>query len=77
MLGPDERLTVEQAIRAQTIDAAWQLFADDVTGSLEVGKYADMVVLSADPREVPPEEIADLAVQATFLAGRQVYPKSG
>jgi len=77
VLGPDERLTVEQAIRAQTIDAAWQLFADDVTGSLEVGKYADMVVLSADPREVPPEEIADLAVQATFLAGRQVYPKSG
>jgi predicted amidohydrolase YtcJ len=63
------------AIRAQTIDAAWQLFADDVIGSLEVGKYADMVVLSADPRAVPPEEIADLEVRATFLAGRQVYAK--
>jgi predicted amidohydrolase YtcJ len=75
VLGPQERLTVEQAIRAQTIDAAWQLFADDVTGSLEVGKYADMVVLSADPRAVPPEEIADLEVRATFLAGLQVYPK--
>ena len=75
MLGPEERLTVEQAIRAQTIDAAWQLFADDVVGSLEVGKYADLVVLSADPRAVPPEEIADLEVRATFLAGRQVYPK--
>jgi predicted amidohydrolase YtcJ len=74
VLGPQERLTVDQAIRAQTIDAAWQLFADDVTGSLEVGKYADMVVLSADPRAVPPEDIADLEVQATFLAGRQVYP---
>ena len=75
VLAPEERLTVEQAIRAQTIDAAWQLFADDIVGSLEVGKYADMVVLSADPRSVPPEDIADLEVQATFLAGRQVYAK--
>jgi predicted amidohydrolase YtcJ len=75
VLAPEERLTVEQAIRAQTIDAAWQLFADDVTGSLEVGKYADLVVLSADPRTVPAEEIADLDVLATFLAGRQVYQR--
>ncbi|WAC90891.1 amidohydrolase [Mycobacterium sp. Aquia_213] len=73
VLAPEERLTVEQAIRAQTIDAAWQLFADDVVGSLEVGKYADLVVLSADPRTVPPEQIADLDVRATYLAGRQVY----
>jgi predicted amidohydrolase YtcJ len=73
VLAPEERLTVEQAIRAQTIDAAWQLFADDVIGSLEVGKYADMVVLSADPRTVTPEQIAALDVRATFLAGRQVY----
>jgi predicted amidohydrolase YtcJ len=75
VLGPEERLTVEQAIRAQTIDAAWHLFADDVVGSLEVGKYADLVVLSADPRAVAPEQIADLEVRATYLAGRQVYPQ--
>jgi predicted amidohydrolase YtcJ len=73
VLGAEERLTVEQAICAQTIDAAYQLFADDIVGSLEVGKYADMVVLSADPRAVPPEQIADLEVRATFLAGAQVY----
>jgi predicted amidohydrolase YtcJ len=73
VLAPEERLTVEQAIRAQTIDAAWQLFADDVVGSLEVGKYADVVVLTADPRSVPPEQIADLEVRGTFLAGRLVY----
>jgi predicted amidohydrolase YtcJ len=73
VLAPEERLTVDQAIRAQTIDAAWQLFTDDIVGSPEVGKYADMVVLSADPRAVPPEQIADLDVRATFLAGRQVY----
>jgi len=73
VLGPEQLLTVEQAIRAQTIDAAYQLFSDDVIGSLEVGKYADMVVLSADPRTVPPETIANLEVRATYLAGRQVY----
>ncbi|MEE6175477.1 amidohydrolase [Mycobacterium sp. 050134] len=73
VLGPQERLTVDQAIRAQTIDAAWQLFSDDAIGSLEVGKYADLVVLSADPRAVPPEQIADLDVRATYLAGRRVY----
>ena len=75
VLGPEQLLTVEQAIRAQTIDAAWQLFSDEVIGSLEVGKYADFVVLSADPRSVPTEEIADLEVRATYLAGRQVYAK--
>jgi predicted amidohydrolase YtcJ len=75
VIGPEQRISVEQAIRAQTLDAAYQLFCDDVIGSLEVGKYADMVVLSADPRAVPPEEIAGLEVRATFLAGRQVYPK--
>ncbi|WP_273733146.1 amidohydrolase [Mycolicibacterium septicum] len=77
VLAPEERLTVEQGIRAQTIDAAWQLFADNVIGSLEVGKYADLVIISADPRATAPESIADLEVRATFLAGRQVYPKAG
>jgi predicted amidohydrolase YtcJ len=75
VLAPDQRLTVEQAIRAQTIDAAWQLFADDIAGSLQVGKYADLTVLSADPRTVPAEQIAELDVVATYLAGQQVYGK--
>ena len=68
-------MTVDQAIRAQTLDAAWQLFADDVIGSIEVGKYGDLVVLSADPRSVPPEQIAELDVLATYLSGRCVYAK--
>ena len=45
-------------------------------GSLEVGKYADLVVLSADPRSVAPEAVADLDVLATYLAGQQVFAKS-
>jgi predicted amidohydrolase YtcJ len=59
----------------RALGPAYQLFSDVVIGSLEVGKYADMVVLSADPRAVPPEQIADLEVQRTYLAGLQVYPK--
>ncbi|MBY6410089.1 amidohydrolase [Rhodococcus sp. BP-252] len=74
--GPEQRLTVEQAIRAQTIDAAWQLFSENEIGSIEVGKYADFVVLSADPRTVPPEDIADLDVRATYLAGTRVFDGS-
>lgn len=77
VLAPEERLTVEQAIRAQTIDAAWQLFADDIVGSVQPGKYADLVVLSADPRTTAPESIADIEVRSTFLAGREVYAKDG
>jgi predicted amidohydrolase YtcJ len=52
--------------------AARQLFADDIIGSPDAGKYADMVVLSSDPRTVPPEQIAEIDVRATYLAGRQV-----
>ncbi|TSE00708.1 amidohydrolase family protein [Skermania sp. ID1734] len=73
VMAPEERISVDQAIRAQTIDAAWQLFSEDIIGSIEVGKYADLVVLSADPRSVPPETIADLEVRATYLAGKEVY----
>lgn len=72
--GAEHGVSIDQALRAQTIDAAYQLFADTDIGSLEVGKYADLVVLSDDPREVAPEAVADLTVRATYLAGEQVYP---
>ncbi|MGN7780754.1 amidohydrolase [Mycolicibacterium sp. 22603] len=75
VLAPQECLTLDQAIRAQTLDAAYQLFDDERIGSIEVGKYADLVVLSADPRAVAPEAVADLQARATYLAGRQVHPK--
>ena len=51
------------------------LTVDEERRTAEVGKYADMIVLSADPRTVPPEQIADLDIRATFLAGRQVYQR--
>ena len=64
-----------RALRAATLGGARALGFGDRIGSIEVGKYADLVVLSGDPYAVAPEEVADLTVLATFLAGRQVYPK--
>jgi hypothetical protein len=73
--GADRAVDIERALRAQTIDAAYQLFADAEVGSLEVGKYADMVVLSDDPRRVAPADIAGLTVLATYLAGTRAYAR--
>lgn len=73
VLGPDERITVEEALRAQTLDAAWQLHLEDEIGSLAEGKHADLVVLAADPLDCAPEAVRDIAVIATYLGGRQTY----
>lgn len=73
VLAPDERISVESAIRAMTSEAAWQLFSDHEIGSLEVGKLADLVVLEKDPRKVPPDKIKDIKVMETWLDGKQVY----
>lgn len=72
VLNADECVPVDAALRAVTIDAAWQTHSDDVLGSLEVGKLADLVVLGADPRAVDPDGIAELPVLETRLAGRSV-----
>lgn len=69
VLNPDERISVEQALRAVTIDAAWQTHTDDEIGSLEVGKRADLVLLAADPQQVAPDDIAAIEVLGTRLAG--------
>ena len=69
VLNADERIGVEAALRAVTIDAAWQCRAEQVTGSIEVGKYADLVLLEEDPTRVDPSTLADIAVSQTRLAG--------
>ena len=69
VLNAAERIGVEEALRAVTLDAAWQCRSDDVTGSIEVGKYADLVLLEDDPTTVDPTSIAGIAVSETRLAG--------
>ena len=70
-------MTVEQAIRAMTIDAAWQLRMEDKIGSLEVGKYADVAVLDGNPFEVEPAQIKDIDVLMTMMDGRFTYRGDG
>lgn len=61
------------ALRAHTVNAAWQLHSEDHIGSIEPGKYADLIIVDRDPRIVPEAEIADTVVLATYLAGELVY----
>ena len=71
----DQRISVDDAIRAVTIDAAYQLFLDDKIGSLEVGKLADLVILDQNPRapDMKPEDIMNIKVLSTYLSGVEKY----
>jgi hypothetical protein len=73
VLGPDQKIAVDRAIRAVTIDAAYAMFFDDKVGSLEVGKYADLVELDGNPRTTDPAKIPQIKVMATWLEGKPAY----
>ena len=69
VLGPDERISVMDAMKAITLDAAYQLKLDHEMGSIEAGKLADFAVLEADPLEVDPVTLKDIEVWGTVLGG--------
>jgi hypothetical protein len=73
VLAPQEKISVESAIRALTSEAAWQLFSEREIGSLEPGKFADLVILDKDPRGVNPDAIKEIKVLETWMDGKQVY----
>lgn len=77
VLGADERISVEDALRAVTIDAAWGYFEEDRKGSITPGKQADLVVLEADPRAVAPEAIGEIGIVETIARGRTVHAAPG
>ena len=72
VIGAEQRISVEQALRAVTIDAAWQIHQDNERGSIEAGKLADLVVLASDPRQQP-ETLKDIAVVCTFVGGAETF----
>lgn len=72
---PDERLDLLQAVYACTMGSAWANHADDVTGSIEVGKYADLVVLDRDIFAPDAGPLPDARVDHTFVEGIEVYER--
>jgi predicted amidohydrolase YtcJ len=73
ILGPDQRVDVMTALKAMTIWPAWQHFEENAKGSIEPGKIADFVILSANPTAVDPETLADLKVLVTIKEDRVIY----
>lgn len=65
----NQKLTIEQALRLLTIDAAYGTFQEDIKGSITVGKLADLVVLSKNPVSIPANELVNLDVLMTMVEG--------
>jgi predicted amidohydrolase YtcJ len=73
VLGDEQAITAEQALRSMTKDSAYLAFEEDMKGTLTEGKLGDVVVLEADPYEVSPKEIKDVPVCMTIVGGRVAY----
>ncbi|MGI5199894.1 amidohydrolase [Streptomyces sp. CA-288835] len=71
VIGPDESVTVDEALRAYTVGGAYACHWDSVAGTLTPGKRADLVVLGDDPRRVDPSRIGDIEVVTTYVDGRK------
>lgn len=74
-INPGEAIDAHQALRAMTRNAAYQLRMDDQIGSLEAGKWADLVVLDGNPYTTPAKALGQIRVEAVYLAGRPVKPE--
>jgi len=74
-IGPQEKLIPMEALRAYTINGAYASFEEDIKGSIEPGKLADMVVLSDNPLEINPGEIRNITVEKTIIGGQVVFEK--
>jgi len=70
---PQEKITIEEAIRAYTLNTAYAGFEENIKGSLETGKLADFVILSDNLLTMEPDGIKDVPVLMTVVGGRVVY----
>lgn len=71
VIGANQAITCGEAVKALTINAAWQMFLEDTLGSLEKGKTADLVVLSENPLKTDPERLDQIQVIETYSEGRR------
>lgn len=70
---PEEQVTVDEALRMYTVNAAHASFDENIKGSIGEGKLADLTVVSRDPRTTPPNQIANIKVKMTIVGGKIVY----
>jgi len=75
VVGKHEAISVMEALRAITINAAWQIFKEDKLGSIEKGKFADLVILSDNPLDIP-SKIKDIVVEETIVGGISVFKRT-
>jgi predicted amidohydrolase YtcJ len=73
VVGPDMAITIDQAIRAITVNAARQIGLADTIGTLESGKEADLTILESDPYNTDPSKIMGIRVSETWVAGTKVF----
>ena len=76
-VGADQAVSVREAIRMFTINAAYNAFEEKIKGSIEPGKLADFAVLAENPYTVAPEKIKDIPVDMTIVNGRVAYARDG
>ena len=76
VIGPDERISVLDGLKALTIDGAYQYFEEDRKGSIAVGKLADLVILTANPTKVDPMAIKDIKIVETIKKGKTVFKRA-
>jgi predicted amidohydrolase YtcJ len=75
VLNAAERVSLDDMLAAYTINGAYLMHQEKETGSLEVGKFADVIVLSRDLSKIPPEEIGAVGVTRTIIEGKTVFSK--
>jgi len=75
VLGPHQRATIQEALHAVTLGAAYQYFEEDTKGSITVGKQADLVILERNPLTTDPDELEHIQVLETFSRGRSVHKR--
>jgi predicted amidohydrolase YtcJ len=75
VIGPNQRITPEEAIKAYTYGGAYTSFEENKKGRIVPGQWADLVILNADPTKVDPDHIRDIQVLTTLVGGKIAFNK--